>query len=107
MLACFYVYICMVSCILFFIIRVLWGKHHPIRRLTKTNKVEFYLLLDLNSNNILLRLIPNKDMIFAVLKLDYNGSISQIPGMYDCKYIFKDRNLYYFTLSERSRLCEL
>ena len=58
-------------------------------------------------NNILQRLILDYDKILVVVEMNYNGNILQNPRVYDRKYIFEESNLYYITLSERSRLCEL
>ena len=86
---------------------MLWENHHPIRCLKVANKVWFYAFLYENSNNILQRLILDDDNTLIVDKMNFNGNISQNPRVRDWKHIFKERNVYYFTLSERNRPCEL
>ena len=49
-------------------------------------------------------MILHDDKVLVVVKMNYNGNISQNPRMYDSKYIFKES---IFRLSERTRLCEL
>ena len=55
--------------------------------------MNLYVFLDVNSNNILQRLILDDDKILVVVKMNHNGNISQNPRMYDSKYSFKESNL--------------
>ena len=69
---------------------VICGKNTiHIRCLKIVNKVQLYVFLDENSNNIFQRLILDDDNILVVVKMTYNGNILHNPRVYDSKYILK------------------